>query len=430
MRLNFKTGFLFYTVILFTLFSCKKDEKLDSPNINGPRTVCLGEQEVEYSINLNAPVDYVLWSVPQGTEIVSGQGSNKILVNFGGVAGKITAQIQDKNQSGIQNAIDVNFDCQTNKICRIKDFPGAARKRAFAFQIGNKGYIGGGYGVNSNTGQTEDYKDLWELDTETQTWSQKANFNGFSGYLYSYFNQFTIQNDFYIFSTNSSGIAYNLISYSALNNSWTTKGSVGNLDNYGAACFSVNGKGYVCCGDENNFSTPPIGSSYYLNTVFEYEPTTDTWIQKNNFPGSTRILSKGFSIGGNGYITGGYDFINSPPNGNYVYYKDVWKYESSTDTWTAQADLPSYFDNSLYQISTISNNAFLTYIDYYGYLKILRFNPTENNTWVTLKEATVNFNYNFSMFSAGTQLYFGLGENIQSNLGNPNSSRIYKFCTE
>src|SRR6187431_1721987 len=53
------------------------------------------------------------------------------------------------------------------------DFGGAARCVAVGFSIGNKGFIGTGYGATT-------YDDFWEYDPDLNIWTQKADFGGMS----------------------------------------------------------------------------------------------------------------------------------------------------------------------------------------------------------------------------------------------------------
>ena len=49
--------------------------------------------------------------------------------------------------------------------------PGNNREGAVSFTIGNKGYIATGYGLGW-------LKDLWEYDPSSNSWTQKANYQG------------------------------------------------------------------------------------------------------------------------------------------------------------------------------------------------------------------------------------------------------------
>lgn len=60
--------------------------------INGPATVCAFQQNVTYSTPLIVGVTFYNWSVASTMTIVSGQGTNSIVVNFGNKNGGINVQ--------------------------------------------------------------------------------------------------------------------------------------------------------------------------------------------------------------------------------------------------------------------------------------------------------------------------------------------------
>src|SRR5207247_1220449 len=110
------------------------------------------------------------------------------------------------------------------------------RADANGFAIGNKGYICSGYnGICLN--------DLWQYDTLSNSWTQKANFPG------------TARCD--------------------------------------AAAFSICDKGYFGTGD-------PL--STHLNDWWQYDTTLNTWTQKAQFPDSVRDETAYFAIGNKGYL--------------------------------------------------------------------------------------------------------------------------------
>src|SRR6187402_1954193 len=71
-------------------------------------------------------------------------------------------------------------------------FGGDARHRCTGFAIGNKGYIGGGH---TNSGTLAYFKDYWEYDPATKSWTQRADYGG--GYRY-HTTAFTIENYAYV----------------------------------------------------------------------------------------------------------------------------------------------------------------------------------------------------------------------------------------
>ncbi|MBL7865248.1 MAG: VCBS repeat-containing protein, partial [Cyclobacteriaceae bacterium] len=110
--------------------------------------------------------------------------------------------------------------------------------------------------------------------------------------------------------------------YDPSTDAWTQKADFPGLNNSEIASFATSTKGYVGCGRDL------FGAS--LNDFWEYDPSTDTWTQMANFPGGIRYSPVGFAISDKGYIGFGYD-------GNYL--ADLWEYTPATNSWTQMADL-------------------------------------------------------------------------------------------
>lgn len=152
------------------------------------------------------------------------------------------------------------------------DYGSTARNRAAAFSIPylQKFYVVGGYDFTYQ-------QDVWEYDTLTDAWTQRAAFPGGS----------------------------------------TT-----------AVAFSINGKGYVGTGVGGGFT--------WTNSFYEYDPLSDSWTQKADFPGAARGYAFGFAIGDKGYIGGGFSGLP----GSFIAYSDLYEYDPATDSWTQKAGYP------------------------------------------------------------------------------------------
>ena len=142
---------------------------------------------------------------------------------------------------------------------RRSDFDGVARCAASSFTIDGKGYLCCGY-----RGSNRDLlKDCWAYDIEGNYWTQCADL-----------------------PAEASG-------------------------RHEAAAFALDGKGYVTTGaikDEPD----------YVADTWEYDPVSDTWMQKDDFAGGMRRGAIGFSVAGYGYVGTGYD-------GNYL--KDFYRFD-------------------------------------------------------------------------------------------------------
>lgn len=68
---------------------------------------------------------------------------------------------------------------------------------------------------------------------------------------------------------------------------WTAKANVINGSRCNATSFSIGNKGYICCGV----------TTVQKKDLLEYDPLTDTWTQKADFPGLARRCPVSFVVG-------------------------------------------------------------------------------------------------------------------------------------
>lgn len=118
--------------------------------------------------------------------------------------------------------------------------------------------------------------------------------------------------------------------YDPLTDKWTQKTDlpVASCKAFGIA-FSVNGKGYAGLGFDMNGSVVDCKSD-----LWEYDPATDKWTQKTNYPGKGCDALFAFTIGDKAYIGGGELPLTSNSFG------DAYMYDAVLDTWTQIADYP------------------------------------------------------------------------------------------
>ncbi len=224
--------------------------------------------------------------------------------------------------------------------------PAPARYAGIAFVVNNKAYAG--LGVNASAVK---YHDIWEYNPATNSWTQKSNYPG-------------------------TGM-------------------------YACTAFSINGKGYVCLGGDATSNTNGT------NQLWEYEPTTDTWTQKANFPGTARYGASCFVIGDTAFVgTGSYCNPND-------YLSDFWMYVPATNAWTQLTNYPGGHRNH--------GNAFA--IQGYGFLgtglinnsvatnDFWRYNK-QNDTWTSIAPVPGQARLGTCSFTIGNKGYVGTGKEV------------------
>lgn len=208
------------------------------------------------------------------------------------------------------------WDQKNNTWTQKADFGGVPRGLAVGFSINGKGYVGTGefidYYVN---GQTYSYKDFWEYDPSTNTWTKKADFAGGNR---SYATGFSMNGKGYIGTGfgdgNSDGKDF--WEYNPITDLWTKKADFAGAARYGATSFSINGKGYLGTGVSGNEAK---------SDFWEYNPVNDKWTKKTDIGGGGKSGGRSFVVNGIGYVV----------NGGSV--KSLWAYNPSTNTWTEKA---------------------------------------------------------------------------------------------
>jgi N-acetylneuraminic acid mutarotase len=266
---------IFICCLFFIIFSCKKSNETSI---------------VIYSI-------FPSTDGPGATVIIQGEGfgnnAGNTFVYFNGTKAQInflsdTLMYVVIPAGATTGAITITTNGQTYKSAsdfviltgswtRKANFPGAARTNAAGFSVNSKGYVVSGTSIS--TGVT----DMYEYDPASDSWSQKASLPAFSR-------------------------------------------------QYGVA-MGIGTKGYLIGGLADTLNNPAAS----LVDVWEYDPASDSWTQKGNFPGVARIMAAGFAIGNKGFYGLGYA-------GSGQLFTDWWEYDPVADQWTRKTDFPPIYD--------------------------------------------------------------------------------------
>ncbi len=270
------------------------------------------------------------------------------------------------------------------------DFPGTARCATVFFTIGNKGYMGTGF-------ENILKKDFWEYDPVLDSWTQKADLTGPQRFNAAHFS---IGNKGYVGLGSSTYPFYTWVTdfweYNPASNTWVQKGNFPGNGRYTTISFSIGNKGYMGTGWDQ--STP------YYKDFWEYDPASDIWTQKSDFAGIQRQSTAFFVIGNKGYAGFG-------ATGSSIY-NDLWEYNPVNDLWTQMANLPG----------SIRNNACAFSIGNYGFVGLgsitypvlsflndfWKYDPSVNS-WTQITSFGGTARYAVASFSIGCNAYVGTG---------------------
>lgn len=248
-------------------------------------------------------------------------------------------------------------------------FPKNGRHRAASFSIADKGYAGIGH--MNGTGTNINFKDWWEFDPATNSWTQKADYP-VANYAVSIF---VANNIGYI----GGGALLNgeFYGFNPLTNTWTQTANCPGFPQDETA-FSINGKGYIT--DNGNFyeydpntdqwtakANCPVtdwsicsfvvdGKGYVKgnSTLYEYKPSVDQWTNRATFPGIATGGSAAFSVNQKGYIICGYGSSLS------IVTSEIWEFNPGNNSWLLKDDFPGTARRFLTAF-TIGNKAYTTF---------------------------------------------------------------------
>lgn len=216
---------------------------------------------------------------------------------------------------------------QNNDWIKKESFGGGKRERAVGFAIGNKGYIATGQDSSNLMN-----KDLWEYDPVDNIWTQKADFPGLAR---RNAVGFALNNKGYItlgitHENAFSGIKQSdMWEYNPLTNTWVQRAPFpGNNNNgaYYATAFTLNNIAYICGGK--------FGPSLYSDQLWSYNPATNQWAYVSKIPGTKQERYGLVGIGLNGKA-----YIGLGANEDF-YQNDWWEFDPQTLVWTKKADFP------------------------------------------------------------------------------------------
>ena len=194
--------------------------------------------------------------------------------------------------------------------------------------VGEKIYAGLGYNDNNFNSVT---KDWYEYDVASNKWTIKTNFPGAER---ANAISFMINNKIYVgMGTNYNrstliNVYNDFYEYDPATDKWTKKADFPAEGRDQSVFFTIGNKGYMGTGNTN-----PSNSTSVRSDFWEYDPATDKWAQKASLPKTSRCRAFGFGVGTKGYLGGG-------ENASVSKLGDFYQYDPAKDSWISVADLP------------------------------------------------------------------------------------------
>ncbi len=220
---------------------------------------------------------------------------------------------RDPNKDGLSDVWQ--YDPVNNNWTQKANFVDGGRIGATAFVINDKVYVCGGTSSSNNENAS-----VWEYDYRTDTWLEKEN--QFPGTNREGMFSFVINDKAYVGGGDGGN---DLWEYDPVYDAWEQKADPFKNIYYGVI-FVLDNKGYVATGYS-------IEEDSYVKTIQMYDPQTDTWQQKNDFPGLGRAGAVAFVINGQAFL--GTGFLRIPSD---LELKDFWQYQATTDSWIQKSD--------------------------------------------------------------------------------------------
>ena len=186
--------------------------------------------------------------------------------------------------------------------------------------------------------------------------------------------------------------------YNPYTDTWLKKADFPLSHKFEGVYFTIDHKAYIGMSDDGGGG----------NDMWEYDPAIDVWTRKADFPNGMRRGAIGFSIGGKGYV--GMGISDTAPQ---IYMKDIWEFDPVANTWTQKADfvgpyMPYALSQSIAGKGYIGNCTGTYAPDQLTQNYLFQYDPVAD-TW-TRKTGLPGLNrYSVVDFTLSGQLYVGCG---------------------
>lgn len=270
--------------------------------------------------------------------------------------------------------------------------PASGRYGVHSFVIGEFAYVVGG-GNSSGT-----LSECWRYDAQNDSWQQMASLP----FPRRHGASFSINGKGYVACGQSATTSFSntLFEYDPGADAWTQRASLPSTARYGSFCFAVGGYGYVGAGNYGS------GTGPFLDDMWRYDASTDTWTEVSGMPGLPRYGSTGFALGSLGYVHGGRD-------ASLDFTNELWEYDPVNDAWTSKPPMPGLgrswtmvmafgFDAVVAGGKDVGYNVFYDGYWYYPPLDV----------WTAIPDYPGESGWSGASFSLGDRVFGGLGSHL------------------
>jgi len=182
--------------------------------------------------------------------------------------------------------------------------------------------------------------------------------------------------------------------------SFVQKTSMPGTGRASAVAFVIGAKGYVALGRSVDWYDS-------LKDCWQFDPMLDSWTKKAAFPGIARVKAMAAVLNGKAYVGLGFNRYEGAYSGGTL--QDFWMYDPVTDNWMKKANFPStatdtcvsfVLNNSIYVGAGFNGSAFTS--------EFWKYNP-EQDSWVRLHDFPAWARMCAVLCADENHVYFGTG---------------------
>ena len=295
----------------------------------------------------------------------------------------------------------LSFGQTQNTWTKKASFGGMKRARAISFAIGDYGYAG----MGEDTVEMPQ-NDLWRYDPLLDVWSQmmtlpasvRRNAIGVSLGDKGYVGMGADSS-----LSQLGSILADWWEYEPVSNNWTQKADYpGGYDiNNNTSPEGVYFATSFATADKVYICGGKMNSDFYGTDLWEYDPILDSWTRKADFPGGDRYQLSSFSVDGLGYVGLGID--------HDLFRKDWWQYDPNLDSWTEVSSLPGVARGSA-STFVLGQRGYVVFGSDGGYKdELWEYNPF-SDSWNIKANFPADGRKNAIAFAIGNKGYAGIGK--------------------